>query len=243
MTRLQEQTLAQIVTTNYRTAAVFEKHHLDFCCKGKRSLEQACEEKQLNIAELLSELELISQRGPDAIINFEELSLSQLVDHIIAHHHQYVKNEMPLIVMYLQKIAAKHGARHPEMLKVFEIFIALKEEMELHMQKEEQILFPRIKATENLAREENGQHTNQSFLQAPIHMMEEEHDDAGEAMAAIRELTNNYTLPEDACTTYKLSFAALAAFETDLHHHVHLENNILFPKALRLFSVPETIVK
>jgi regulator of cell morphogenesis and NO signaling len=243
MTRLQEQTLAEIVTSNYRTAAVFEKYHLDFCCKGKRSLEQACEEKQLNMTELLSELELTSLRETGAVINFEELSLSQLVDHIIAHHHQYVKNEMPLIALYLQKIAAKHGGRHPEMLKVFEIFIALKEELEMHMQKEEQILFPRIKAAENRVWEETGQAANQSFLQAPIHVMEEEHDNAGEAMTAIRELTNNYTLPEDACTTYKLSFAALAAFETDLHHHVHLENNILFPKALRLFSVPETIAK
>lgn len=239
MSSLLDQTLAQIVTGNYRTAAVFEKYHLDFCCKGKRSLEQACEEKRLNVAELLSELELTSLHGTGTVINFEELSLSKLVDHIVMHHHQYVKNEMPLIAMYLQKIAAKHGSRHPEMLKVFEIFISLKEEMEMHMQKEEQILFPRIKAAENLAGEENGQHTNQSFLQAPIHMMEEEHDDAGEAMAAIRELTNDYTLPADACTTYKLSFAALAAFEMDLHHHVHLENNILFPKALRLFSLQE----
>lgn len=236
MSALQEKTLAEIVTGNYRTAAVFEKYQLDFCCKGNRSLGQACTEKQLNIAGVLSELGLVTPGGPLAGVNYETLSLSLLADHIVTQHHQYVKNEMPLIAMYLQKIAAKHGSRHPELQDVLEVFIKLKEEMELHMQKEEQVLFPRIKATEKLQQEESGLHSNSSYLQAPIHVMEEEHDHAGEAMSAIRRLTNNYTLPEDACTTYKLSFAALEAFEKDLHQHVHLENNILFPQSVRLFN-------
>jgi regulator of cell morphogenesis and NO signaling len=242
MSALQEKTLAEIVTGNYRTAAVFEKYQLDFCCNGKRSLGQACTEKKLNIAAILSELDLVTLRGPLAGINYETLSLSLLADHIVTHHHQYVKNEMPLIGMYLQKIAAKHGSRHPEMQDVLEVFIKLKEEMELHMQKEEQVLFPRIKATETMQQEESGTHSNATYLQAPIHVMEEEHDHAGEAMAAIRRLTNNYTLPEDACTTYKLSFAALEAFEKDLHRHVHLENNLLFPKALKLFQTTGQVV-
>lgn len=241
MPALQQQTLAEIVTDNYRTAAVFEKYHLDFCCNGKRSLEKACEEKNLNVAEVLSQLESTTRRDNTDQFNYQQLSLTALANHIVSTHHQYVKNEMPLITMYLQKIAAKHCGRHPEMLQVFEIFTGLQHEMELHMQKEEQVLFPRIRQTEALALDEPGVHSNRSYLQAPIHVMEDEHDAAGEAMAAIRTLTNNYTLPEDACTTYKLSFAALQAFEADLHHHVHLENNILFPKAMNSFSIPANL--
>lgn len=236
MTSFQQQTLAKIVTGNYRTASVFEKYHLDFCCRGRRSLEDACTEKKLNIAEILAELDSITENSISPTIDYAQLSLSQLADHIVTHHHQYVKNEMPQIAMYLQKIGGKHSGRHPEMLKVFEIFMELKEEMDLHMKKEEQILFPRIRETEQLLSNENSLHFNTSYLQSPVQVMEEEHDHAGEAMAAIRQLTNNYTLPEDACTTYKLSFAALEAFEKDLHHHVHLENNILFPQSLKLFK-------
>jgi regulator of cell morphogenesis and NO signaling len=122
------------------------------------------------------------------------------------------------------------------MLKVFELFAAIKEEMELHMQKEEVILFPRIRETENLVKEGKEIIINSTYLQAPINMMEQEHDHAGSMMAEIKKLTNNYEPPVDACTTFRLSFAALQAFELDLHQHVHLENNILFPKALHLFG-------
>jgi regulator of cell morphogenesis and NO signaling len=143
---------------------------------------------------------------------------------------------MPAIAMYLQKVAAKHGAHHPEMLKVFEIFMALKEEMEQHMQKEEVVLFPRIKELEKQLGAGNEPQISISYLKSPINMMEHEHDHAGAALAEIRQLTSNYNLPTDACTTYRLSFAALEAFELDLHQHVHLENNILFPKAMMMFN-------
>ena len=144
---------------------------------------------------------------------------------------------MPQILSYLQKVASKHGEQHPEMLKVFELFAAVKEEMELHMQKEEQILFPRIQETEKMVNDGIEIRINHTYLQAPINMMEQEHDHAGSILAEINKLTGNYHPPSDACTTYKLSFAALQAFEMDLHRHVHLENNILFPKALQLFGI------
>jgi regulator of cell morphogenesis and NO signaling len=240
MNEITEKSLAQIVNNDHRAATVFEKYHLDFCCKGKRSLQQACDESQLNVAEILSELDIAAEYGnSNAVIDYDKLSLSQLAEYITTTHHQYVKKEMPAIAMYLQKIAAKHGDRHPEMRNVFETFTALKEEMEMHIQKEEVVLFPRIKEMENQLTSGNQLNVHVSYLKSPISMMEQEHDHAGAAMAEIRKLTSNYTLPDDACTTYTLSFAALQAFELDLHQHVHLENNILFPKALAMFKKME----
>lgn len=142
---------------------------------------------------------------------------------------------MPAILSYLEKVASKHGNGHPEMMRVLELFATVKEEMGQHMQKEEQILFPRIKEVEQQLGEGNEIIINNTYLLSPISMMEQEHDHAGSLLSEIRQLTNDYTPPADACTTYKLSFASLQAFEHDLHQHVHLENNILFPKALRLF--------
>ena len=235
MNVLASKTLAQIVTNNYKAASIFEKHHLDFCCKGKRTLEQACSESDIKIEEVIEQLEKAGDTN-DLKTNYNELSLAQLSEHIVSTHHNYVKNEMPALLGYLQKVASKHGDRHPEMNKVFQIFGAVKEEMEFHMQKEEMVLFPRIKDIENQIQEGKKVVVSSSYLQSPINMMEEEHDHAGSMLAEIRNLTNNYNPPADACTTYQLSFASLQAFELDLHRHVHLENNILFPKALKMFG-------
>lgn len=237
MRELMTKSLAQIVNNNHLAASVFEKYHLDFCCKGKRTLQQACTESELPVDEIISELEKTTQQNNDKVsINFDKLSLSQLAEYIVTTHHEYVKKEMPAIASYLQKVASKHGAHHPEMLKVFEILMALKEEMEQHMQKEEVVLFPRIQELEKQIGIGNQPQINITYLKAPITMMEHEHDHAGAAMAEIRKLTGNYNLPADACTTFRLSFAALEAFEFNLHQHVHLENNILFPKALKMFN-------
>ncbi|MBK6991378.1 MAG: iron-sulfur cluster repair di-iron protein [Chitinophagaceae bacterium] len=241
MNVLASKTLAQIVTNNYKAASIFEKHHLDFCCKGKRTLEQACSESDIKIEEVIEQLEKAGDTN-DLKTNYNELSLAQLSEHIVSTHHNYVKNEMPALHGYLQKVASKHGDRHPEMNKVFQIFVAVKEEMEFHMQKEEMVLFPRIKDIENQIQEGKKVVINSSYLQSPINMMEQEHDHAGSMLAEIRNLTNNYTPPADACTTYQLSFASLQAFELDLHHHVHLENNILFPKALKMFGETNKIL-
>lgn len=230
-------TLAQIVNNNHKAASVFEKYHLDFCCKGKRSLEQACHEQQLTLSEVTAELAEVVSQEKNGTIDFDKMSLSQLCDHIVQTHHTYVKNEMPQINAYLHKVASKHADRHPELFKIFQTFAAVKEEMEGHMKKEELILFPRIKELEKLANNEAGQfQMNIGYLQSPINVMEHEHDHAGSQLNEIRLLTNEYTPPQDACTTYRLSFAALKAFEADLHHHVHLENNVLFPKAIELFK-------
>jgi regulator of cell morphogenesis and NO signaling len=238
MNAINSLSLAQIVKTNHKAGNVFEKYHLDFCCKGKRSLEQACAEQQLPLADVMTELQDVFASndkpvGPD----FENMKLSELMGHIVSTHHSYVKTEMPQIYTWLQKVASKHGERNPELYKIYEMFCAVKEEMEMHMKKEEMILFPRLNELQKIAESDNSSlQVNITYLQGPITVMEQEHDYAGNKMNEIRLLSSDYTPPADACTTYQLSFAALKAFEIDLHQHVHLENNILFPKALGVFN-------
>jgi len=235
MTELRTKTLAQIVNTNYKTASVFEKYNLDFCCKGKRTLQEACGEIKLPVDQIISELDNISITG-DIGLDFNKLSLTQLADYIVITHHAYVTQQMPVIFEYLQKLTFKHGEKHPEIFRIFETFAAVQTEMKLHMEKEEHVFFPGIKKLEQSTTENKQQNTQSFYLNSQIEVLEGEHDHAGSMLAEIRILTNNYTPPADACTTYRLSFASLQAFETDLHHHVHLENNILFPKALSLFK-------
>lgn len=241
---LSSLSLAQIVNSNHKAASVFEKYHLDFCCKGKRSLEQACTEQQLTVSQITGELEnLFANEGNTKAIDFEKMNLTQLCDYIVQTHHAYVKNEMPQIYAYLEKVSSKHGERHPELYKIFQTFAAVKEEMEGHMNKEELLLFPRIKELQKIAADENGNlQLNITYVQSPITVMEQEHEHAGTLLNDIRTLSNDYTPPQDACTTYRLCFAALKAFELDLHQHVHLENNILFPKAIRMFGELQTTV-
>ena len=237
MNNLISKSLAQIVTDNHKAASVFEKYHLDFCCKGKRSLEQACADQHLLVNEISDELEEAFIETSETELDFTKISLTQLTEYIVQTHHAYVKKELPQIYEYLQKVSSKHGERHPELIKIFQLFAAVKEEMEGHMKKEELILFPRINELEKYLQQQSGHlKLNISYLQSPITVMEQEHDHAGSLLNEIKILTNNYTPPADACTTYRLSFAALQAFELDLHRHVHLENNILFPKAILLFK-------
>lgn len=239
MTELLDQSLASIVTRNHQSAAVFEKYDLDFCCRGKRSLQEACREKKVNPASVLLDLEKITEHADNAATQFSDLSLSELSGYIESTHHEYVRRQLPLIHGYLQKVASKHGERHPELMQILENFTAIREEMELHMMKEEKVLFPRIREIENLSSRNTPLSLSSTFISAPVAMMEQEHEHAGELMADIRNLTNEYNAPADACTTYKLSFASLQAFEEDLHRHIHLENNLLFPAAIRL--IRETI--
>jgi len=240
MDTLQTQSLAQIVTGNHRTAAVFEKYHLDFCCKGKRSLQTACAEKNIPVENIMHELEalVVNERGLTHGFPFEKLTLTQLCDYIVENHHHYVKNELPQLFVYAQKVAAKHGGHHPALFAIFERVAAIKDELESHLVKEEQILFPRIRETEQVYMHQKNpvQGIPIQYLQSPIDMMEHEHDHAGTLMAEIRTLTNDYTVPPDGCTTFKLLYASLHAFETDLHQHVHLENNLLFPKSVQMLE-------
>jgi regulator of cell morphogenesis and NO signaling len=238
MREILNQTLAQIVTANHEASSVFEKYHLDFCCKGKRSLSEAINEKQLPTEQVVNDLAEVLNKSTNrdaALLNF--ITISQLCDYIVATHHAYVRQSSEQIFLYLEKIASKHGGRHPELLDILALFTELKEEMTEHMFKEENILFPRLKELEKhnaanlpLALPAAG------YIEAPIAVMEHEHDSAGSLLEQLRYKTNDYTAPADACTTYRVAFASLQAFEADLHQHVHMENNILFPKAVDMMN-------
>lgn len=228
-------TLAQIVINDYRATAVFEQYQLDFCCRGKRTLQEACAEKAIPAEEVLAALRKAMISVDTTAAGYDNTGMGRLADYIVAKHHNYVNTQMPLIYGYLQKVAGKHGDRYPYMVQVLSLFTLIKDELEQHMQKEEIVLFPRIRAIEQAMKAENELVVNSTYLQAPINMMEQEHEQAGSLMAEIRKLTNDYTPADDACTTHRMVIAALRDFEQNLHQHVHLENNVLFPGALNLF--------
>jgi len=236
MSNISEQTLASLVTKHHQSAKVLEKYNLDFCCKGKRTLAEACNEKNVSLTDILYELQLYTAPANDLHLPFEQMSAEQLIGYILIHHHFYVKQSMPTIFGHLEKVANKHGDRFPYMPVVLQLFSTIQEEMTMHMQKEEMILFPRIKEIEQLAKDKNTPPTIIGYLSGPINVMLAEHEHAGELLYEIRRLTNNYTAPEDACTTFKVSLEELKAFEEDLHKHVHLENYILFPLAEKLIA-------
>jgi regulator of cell morphogenesis and NO signaling len=231
MNELLNKTISQIVTDYHQTAPVFEKYGIDFCCKGKRPLVDACTEKALNKDEIIAELNNAIE-GQSSSKDFNAMSLTTLADYIVRTHHTYVKSNMPQIYNYVARVATKHGERFPFMKKVYQLFSELQEEMTQHMLKEERILFPRIKQLEAGGVLD----VPIEYYTGPINVMEGEHDRAGELMHQIRELTNNYLAADDACTTFRLSLASLKAFEADLHQHVHLENYILFPKTIELYQ-------
>lgn len=233
---LVTKTLAELVTDNIRAAIVFEEFDLDFCCRGNRTLKEACAEKNIAIEKVVSHLvELGKSNNGHYQIN--DWSLDFLVEYILNNHHQYVRRMIPVITLHADKVASVHGKNHPETLRIADLFLAVREELEMHMMKEERILFPQIKQMV-LTQKENSQFFPPAFgsIQNPIRMMEFEHSNAGDALYQIRQLSNNYSHPEDACNTFKALYSELKEFEEDLHKHIHLENNILFPKSIELES-------
>jgi regulator of cell morphogenesis and NO signaling len=228
-------TLSEIVKDNFRTASIFEKYNLDFCCNGKRTLADACTEKGINSENIINEIKSIGGSEGKKEIRPNDWQLDFLVSYIVNNHHSYVNRMLPVISAHIQKVASKHGENHPETKKIAEIFALINVEMKHHMMKEERILFPHIIKLVGLSNNGIGESTPYfGTIKNPIAMIEAEHQSAGDGMSEIRNLTNNYTPPDDACETYKISFKELKEFEEDLHKHVHLENNILFPKAIKL---------
>jgi len=233
---IEQKTLAEIVIENPSAAKLFEEVHLDFCCKGKRTLEAACKEAKIDVGNIRYELEELDYLKKSVVIdqNFNNMELDALVDHIINKHHAYVIENMPMIVSHLRKVAFKHGEKHPENIQIALKFEEISNELESHMRKEEMILFPYIKKLVQIKKNSNQSAIVNSFINNPIKVMEHEHETVGNLMLEIRKLSNDFTPPANACTTYKLSYNELREFEEDLHHHIHLENNILFPKATTL---------
>ncbi len=232
MTNIEQQTLTAIVKDNYQAVPVLEKYNLDFCCRGKMTLAEACAEKSLATESITDELKSINNGTGKPQMPFEEMNAEQLVSYILTHHHFYVRQSMPGIIAHLQKVATKHGDRFPYMRTVYDLFTTIVRELSLHIDKEEKFLFPKIKEAENLFFSARGDEISAGKIQMVIDEMEAEHEEAGDIMQEIRQLTNNYTPPRQACTTFQISLSELKEFEEDLHKHVFLENSILFPKAI-----------
>lgn len=237
---MNHQTIGEIVAQDYRAASIFKRHGIDFCCGGKRSVADACTEKGLDLAILEQELSELNQQPSPLQMSYQGWSADFLTDYIVNRHHVYVRKTIPEITAYAEKVAKVHGKRHPKTIEIFYHWKALAAELESHLLKEENILFPYIN---KIAQTNDNQTIMPPFgtVQNPVHMMEIEHDDAGELMHTIRVLSSNFAPPEDACTTYRVLFSMLEEFENDLHEHIHLENNVLFPKAIELESKLERI--
>ncbi|MEX2605562.1 MAG: iron-sulfur cluster repair di-iron protein [Gracilimonas sp.] len=226
MNTLTQKPVGQIVAEDYRTAQVLRSYGLDFCCGGGKSLEDACISKKIEVNEVVSELNALDMTDNTGD-NYNEWELDFLVDYIVNNHHSFVQKMLPELNFYAEKVARVHGQRRSELLDILQKVRLLSEEMLGHLQKEEEDLFPQIK---ELVR----QNTAGSVKAAIVESLEDEHDKAGALMAEIEELSNGFNPPEDACASYRVFFQNLEGFQKDLHKHVHLENNILFPKALEL---------
>ena len=231
MKNVAKNIIGELVADDYRTAAVFQKYGIDFCCQGNRTVEDACEKKSIDTEKVLMDLEAIQEQSNDNTPDYNAWALDRLADHIQAKHHAYVEAAIGQLKPYIDKICKVHGNRHPELFEVQREFYESAGELTVHMKKEEFILFPYIRKMVK-----SGEKGNPHFgtAQNPIAMMMEEHDMEGERFRKISALTNQYTPPADACNTYRVTFALLKEFEEDLHLHIHLENNILFPKAIEL---------
>lgn len=227
--------IGQFVADDYRTAAIFSKHNIDFCCNGNRTIAEACDKKGIDSTILMNEINTVLNTSRNETIDYKSWPLDLLVDYIVKKHHRYVEAKIPVLRQFLDKLCKVHGERHPELYKINELFTASAGELASHMKKEELILFPFVKKMVTAESDHSALQSPQfDTIENPIAMMMEEHDNEGQRFRDISELTDNYNPPSDACNTYKATYAMLEEFEKDLHLHIHLENNILFPEAIKL---------
>ena len=226
----ERRTVAEVVTENINAAHIFKKHGIDFCCGGGITIENACKKNDVDYNVLEEELNSIDFTVSNAY-NYDKWDLSFLVDHIVNIHHKYVEENIPLMMEYSAKVASVHGHHYKEVIEINELVIAVAKELVVHMKKEELILFPFVKQLV-LADKKKIKANPPHFgtVNNPIEMMENEHENAGNIFKRIAKLSNNYAPPEEACNTFRALYAKLQEFEQDLHQHIHLENNILFPK-------------
>ena len=230
-----DETLGQIAAKDLRKAEIFKKYGIDFCCGGKKTVKEACAEKGLDVTKIEQELQLADKAPSSRPIPYNEWTLDFLADYIVNTHHSYVKKTLPDLVTYATKVASVHSQQHPELYKIKSLVDEVNAELMGHMIKEEKVLFPYIKALVLAnTNDQIPQAAHFGTVQNPINMMEMEHELVGKNLDEIRVLSKNYLLPDDGCASYSLLYKMLDEFENDLHLHIHLENNILFPKALDL---------
>ena len=228
-------TIGEIVAADFRTATVFESHGVDFCCGGKVTLAATCTEKGLDLATITSELEAVKGEPVGREQNYSSWALPFLADYIVNTHHAYLKENDEQIASYARKIAGVHGVRHPEVIRIAAIFEKIATDMTAHLKVEEDIFFPalkradeaRITGTAPIAED-------RETIRESLVRLHREHEEIGDAVHTIRHLSKEYAIPGDVCNTFMVTYQKLKEFEDDLHKHVHLENNILFPKAAGL---------
>jgi len=232
-----EKTVRELALENPAATGVFEKLGIDYCCGGGMSLEEACRAANLPVGEVAGSLETAEQAAQVARPNrdWQEEPLADLIAHIQSTHHKYVREELERLEPLFEKVCSVHGKNHSELLAMHASFQGLAQELTMHMMKEERVLFPYIaRMEESVIQREPVLPGPFGSVQNPVAMMIQEHDSAGHALRALREASNGYTAPSDACVSFHTLYQALAAFEADLHQHIHLENNILFPRAVAL---------
>ncbi|MCE9540526.1 MAG: iron-sulfur cluster repair di-iron protein [Bacteroidetes bacterium] len=231
----ENQIIGELVAQDYRTANVFKKYGIDFCCQGNRTINDACKAKGIDGELVVADLNTLLHSYSDKASDYKSWPIDLLADYIEKKHHRYVEEKTKEIKPYLEKICRVHGERHPELNQINEHFNATAGELAMHMKKEELILFTYVRKISK-AKQENSKLEAPHFetIQNPIQMMMNEHSTEGERFRKIDELSNNYTPPQDGCNTFRVTFALLKEFEQDLHLHIHLENNILFPRAIEL---------
>lgn len=235
MENITEKTIGEIVAEDYRTAQVFKNHRIDFCCNGNRSVSEACEDKNIDLNKLMEEIERVQKDNLGSTTDFKTWPLDLLADYIEKTHHRYVEEKLPVLKQYLEKLCQVHGNRHPELFEIRDEFNVSAGEFAAHMKKEEFILFPYIRKMVKTKIDKNTLATpNFGTVQNPVQKMMDEHTTEGDRFDKISSLSNNYTPPADGCNTYRVTYALLKEFEEDLHLHIHLENNILFPRAIEM---------
>lgn len=228
--------VGSIVADDYRMSSVFVKFGIDFCCQGNRSIAESCKAEDINMNEVIDALkQQLENPTTTRTEDYESWSLDFLAQHIIQKHHKYVTTQIPILQTLLAKIVQVHGALHPELKQIENLFNISAGEFTMHMKKEELMLFPFIRKMV-ITKETNGELPIAHFgkIENPVHLMMQEHDGEGERFKEMAALSNNFTPPIDACNTYRMTYKLLKEFEEDLHLHIHLENNILFPKSIEL---------
>ncbi|MCE9537913.1 MAG: iron-sulfur cluster repair di-iron protein, partial [Bacteroidetes bacterium] len=230
-----EETIGQLAAKDLRKVEVFKKYGLDFCCEGKKTVKEACAEKGLDVTKVEQELQQADKTPTSQVMPYDEWDLDFFTDYIVNTHHRYVRKHLPDITTYAKKVMEVHSAQHPELIAINNLVKEVGSTLIAHIEDEEKILFPKIKGLVNTAKDVTSQKAKGSeSLQSIVGSAEKEHQLVGKKLDEIRKLSNNYALPEDACASYTLLYRMLHEFEDDTHLHIHLENNILFPKALKL---------
>ncbi len=231
-----EKTVGELALENPAATRVFEKLGIDYCCGGGQTLEQACQAAHVSVNEVAASLaasQAASTIAPDR--NWQAEPLSELLAHIRSTHHVFTREEIARLGPLFDKVCSVHGENHPELLRLRETFNGLAEELTTHLMKEEMVLFPYIlRMEEAVVAKEPVLPPPFGSVRNPVAMMMNEHDGAGSALRSMREIGNGYAAPADACISFQTLYQALAAFEADLHQHIHLENNVLFPRAIEM---------